>query len=279
MAQVAQSISLLAAVRAQLSLDSDSESSPSPGAVSLNDKPTTTTTIIHDRTGEGHATETRSTYESKAHEQSPSLSMGISKTSNRHPSDSQSTHTSHTLVESSFLSESATLLEGHPTNDHEAFPEYDEAGTPAYIEDEEAYKEAFVAAMQEKIRMQEVEPFIDDIPEQTENKQKAMEDMKDCLSDPHLHATTRERFIALTNMIIRLEHILFHRSDEFLRPQETTEAQQIAAVLLGYVAWADGMLTELLEATYPVRFVLGELMKEDVSEVIRYRRMACVVAA
>lgn len=272
MAQVAQPVSLLAAVRSQLSLDSDSESCPSPAAASLSDKPTTAT---YDIASDSPANKNHATMYHQDSCEKGLASVGTTL-SNIQSNESETTPTSQTL------NQSLTLPETPLTTDRtlEPFPEYNEtSSTPSYLEDEEAYKEAFAAAVQEEIRTHEVDPFIEDALDQSQEKQQSLEDIKVCLSDPHLRADTRQRFIALTNMVIRLEHILFRRCVDFLCPQETADAQQIAAVLLGYVAWTDGMLRELLEASTAVGFVLGELMREDVSEIIRYRRMACVVSA
>lgn len=276
--QVAQPVSLLAAVRSQLSRDSDSESCPSPAAASLSDKPTATYDSANDsptRTAnENHATVYHQNSESKAHEEECLGFVGTVLTNIQ--SNDSTTPTSQTLNQSTILLETSVST----NRTLEPFPEYNETSSaPSYLEDEAAYKEAFAAAVQEEIRTHEVDPFIEDAPDQSEEKQQSLEDVKVCLSDPHLRPDTRQRFIALANMVIRLEHILFRRRADFLCPQETADAQQIAVVLLGYVAWADGMIRELLEASAGVGFVLGELMREDVSEIIRYRRMACVVSA
>lgn len=277
--QVAQPVSLLAAVRSQLSLDSDSESCPSPAAASLSDKPAATYDPANDsptRTAnEKHATVYhQNSSESEVHEEE---GLGFVGTVLTNPQSNDSTTlTSQTLNQNTILLE-ASVSTNRPL---EPFPEYNETSSaPSYLEDEAAYKEAFAAAVQEDIRTNEVDPFIEDAPDQSEEEQQPLENVKVCLSDPHLRPDTRQRFIALTNMVIRLEHILFRRCADFLCPQETADAQQIAVVLLGYVAWADGMIRELLEASAGVGFVLGELMREDVSEIIRYRRMACVVSA
>lgn len=166
------------------------------------------------------------------------------------------------------------------TDDTEPFPDYDEADLAAYIADEIAYREAFKAAVHEQIRTEKVDLFIEDADSQPDEvKAQTMETMKVYLSDPHLHASTRERFISLTNMVVRLERVLFRPDEEFLSPFMTARAQEMAIVLLGYAAWAEGVVTELLEVTKSVRYVLGQIVMENVCEVVRYRNMACVVSA
>lgn len=137
-----------------------------------------------------------------------------------------------------------------------------------------------MAAMHEHIRTEQVNPFVVDVESfgLSDVKIHSMETLKEYLSHPHLHAATRGRFISLTNMIIRLERMLFHQVEEFLSPEVTRTAQEIAVVLLGYAAWVNGLMEELLVVTKRVRFVLGKMMEEKVAEVLRYRIMACVVS-
>lgn len=134
--------------------------------------------------------------------------------------------------------------------------------------------------MHEHIRTEQVDPFLVDAesPGLSDVKIQSLETLKEYLSHPHLHAATRGRFISLTNMILRLERTLFHQYEEFLSPDATKNAQEIAVVLLGYAAWVDGVMEELLVVTRRVRFVLGKMMEENVAEVLRYRNMACVVS-
>lgn len=235
MTEVAQPFSLLAAVRAQLTVDSDSEDSSSPRH-SHSDK------IIHRKS-----------------------------------------------LQDSLTSESQTLSENKATrsitfdstitSDNEPFPEYHESHPAGYSEDEQAYKELFAAVMQEEIRTQNVDPYIDATPDQAEAKQRALDGMKDLLSNPHLRRETRQRFIALTNMVICLEAVLFRSGDDFLAPKAVAEAQEIATVILTWIAWVDGLLQELVDTVGPVSHMLELLAREEVTEVVRYRRMACVVSA
>lgn len=288
MAPVAQPISLLASVRAQLSPGSDSGSSASAVAPSQNGKPT------HDHAGHlqnksSQTEKTNSTHDTgneeaqSSHGSVSSMTTECISTNTGTCSNSEmnsapiSMH--RPLIKNTYPNESTSQLNSSFLTDLEPFPEYNELNSPSYIQKEQAYKGAFAAAMQAEIRAREVDPFIEDSPIQPEHKQQALEDMKNVLSDPELRSGTRRRFIALTNLILRLDYVLFRRSPDFLNPAETADAQLIANLLLGYVAWADGMVKDLLDRTAPIYFILGQLVREDVSEIIRYRRMGCVVSA
>ncbi|KAJ5169202.1 uncharacterized protein N7482_004796 [Penicillium canariense] len=225
MAEVEQPLSLLDAVRAQLTIDSDSDSS-----------------------------------------QTTTIRISKKKPPDKTPLDqSVSTNPSIILIES--------------TNDHEPFPDFDENLSEALSECEHAYNQAVTAAMQAGIRIREVEPAIVAPPGQPETKRVALDRLKELLSNPQLRLSTRKRFIALTNMIIRLDHVLFRRSEKFLGPQDTAEATEIATVMLSYLHWVDNMLQDLVDTAEHIFEVLGLLMDEEVSVVVRYRRMACVAAA
>ncbi|KAJ5765348.1 hypothetical protein N7520_004907 [Penicillium odoratum] len=164
--------------------------------------------------------------------------------------------------------------------DSEPFPDYDDESTAA-DEVEQAYQDAFTAAVQEEIRTRVVELnilILDHIP--VDQRLKTLDAMKGSLSHPQLRSKTRMRFIALTNMVIRLENALFSVSDEesFLNPKATTNAQSIANVILAFASWLDGMMQELLSITGSVDYMLGLLIVEDVAWVTRYRRMALLVS-
>ncbi|KAJ5641766.1 hypothetical protein N7490_005766 [Penicillium lividum] len=149
--------------------------------------------------------------------------------------------------------------------DSEPFPDYDDESA-ASDEVEQAYQDAFTAAMQEEIRTRVVEP----------NNL----DPRSYTGRPELRSKTRMRFIALTNMVIRLENALFSVSDEesFLNPKATANAESIATVILAFASWVDGMMQELLLMTGSVDYMLGLLVVEDVAWVTRYRRMALLVS-
>ncbi|KAJ5539085.1 hypothetical protein N7513_007417 [Penicillium frequentans] len=160
----------------------------------------------------------------------------------------------------------------------EPFPDYDDESSVSDAETEKAYKVAFTAAMQEKIRTQTVDPHILVLRQVVDKKDKTLEAMKEALSHPQLRQRTRLRFIALTNMIIRLENTLFSDEEQFLDSEATGNAQSIATLILAFASWVDGMMQELVETTGFVAGTLGLLAVEDVAVVTRYRRMALLVA-
>lgn len=308
MAQVPSPYTLLVAVRSQLSLDSDSESS-TPEIAAHDNKPTTDDQPKSKASSDA-PTEPQPSLGTHAPEQTSSFSSGstcITCTLHGSDCDCEPTPKAPTFLDSSFSSAStlptgtitqntsfatnngsfttnngsfSTNNASFTTADTEPFPEYDETDLEAYTQAEAAYQTAFTAAMTEHIRIEKVDPFLDDPTHLTlsEAKADAMETLKQHLSHPHLHAKTRERFISMTNMIVRLEGVLFRSEEEFLSPGMVKEAEVVANVLLGYAAWVDGVMEEMLVVTRPVRHFLGQMMAENVAEVLRYRNMAGVVA-
>ncbi|KAJ5081308.1 hypothetical protein NUU61_009572 [Penicillium alfredii] len=166
-------------------------------------------------------------------------------------------------------------------NDQEPFPVYEESAA-VDVQHEEAYKYAFAKAVQDQIRSQQVDPKIVPISLATENghsmQTQALDAIKELLSLPQLRKQTRDRFIALTNMTLRLNHVLFCRGDDFLAPRETTDAKDLASTILMYLAWMDEMLQEHLQTASQVAFIVGQIsQEEEVTVYVRYRRMASVV--
>ncbi|KAJ6096894.1 hypothetical protein N7486_007640 [Penicillium sp. IBT 16267x] len=169
----------------------------------------------------------------------------------------------------------------HSRQEHiysEPFPDFDDESSVSDADTEKAYKIAFTAAMQEEIRNQAVDPNILVLRHVVDRKHKTLEDMKESLSHPQLRQRTRLRFIALTNMIIRLESALFSDEEQFLDSEATGNAQSIATVILAFASWVDGMMQELVETTGFVAGTLGLLAIEDVAVTTRYRRMALLVS-
>lgn len=230
MAETDQPLSLLDAVRTQLTLDSDSESSQST-AVNITHKDAT-----HENT---------------------------KKTPANTPLD-QSISTNPSIV----------LIEN--TNDHEPFPDFDEQMCEAHRDIEEKWQNAFAKAAQEEIRTYEIDPAIKTPPGQPETKRAVLDNIKDVLSNPRLSMSTCKRFIALTNMVIQLDHILFRRSDVFMGPDETADAAEIVKQMLHWLTWADNMLQDLVAIADNVFGIMGYLAEEDVSVVHKYRHMATV---
>lgn len=187
----------------------------------------------------------------------------------------------------------------------EPFPDYFECEQDKSHVDpqhEEAYKFAISKVVQEVIRFQEVDANILSLPpfmtetetptgtvesidcQTADHKRKVLAEMKQLLSIPRLRSETRKRFIALTNMVLRLNHVLFHRTDGnakiFLDPDDTRDAKALSETILVYLAWIDNMLQEHVQAASQVAYILGQIVQEnDVTVYVQYRRMAHVVVA
>jgi hypothetical protein len=164
-------------------------------------------------------------------------------------------------------------------NDHEPFPDFDEQLSEAYEERDLAITEAIRVAVQDDIRTSVVDPAITAPPNHSEAQRVALDRIKELLSNPDLRPTTRTRFIKLTEMIIRLEHVLFRQSEQFLAKQETDEATKIASEIFEYLGWVDDMVRDLLGVVESVFGILGFIVEEEFSEIQKYRRMSAVVAA
>jgi hypothetical protein len=164
------------------------------------------------------------------------------------------------------------------TNDREPFPDFDEELSEEHKESDRAYEAAITAAIHEGIRNREIDPAIITPIGQPETKRATLNRMKDLLSEPHLRIATRKRFVALTNMIIRLDHVLFRRSEAFLDTSDTADAAAIVKPMLDYLRWVDHMLTDLLAVADNVFGIMGFLAEEDVPIIHKYRHMAIVAA-
>lgn len=157
----------------------------------------------------------------------------------------------------------------------EPFPDFDETESDAHVALEDAFDQAFAQAMQIQIRQTVIEPAIDTPKAQHLPKRRVLDDMKDLLSTPRLRLCTRQRFIALTNMVIRLDHALFSSDDS---PTNAEHAIEITQVMTPYISGMERTLKDLIEVSGYVDFILAGIVQEELSVLIRYRRMACVVA-
>lgn len=222
-------LSLLEAVRTQLTVDSDSDDSEGTAVkVTLNEAPHTPNNLLN-----------------------TPLDRSISSTS------------------------SIVNIE----NDHEPFPDFDEQLSEAYEERDLAITEAIRIAVQCDIRTSVVDPAITAPPNYSDAQHVALDRIKELMSSPDLRPTTRTRFIKLTKMMIRLEHVLFRQNEQFLAKQETAEATKIATEIFEYLAWVDDMVRDLLGVVENVFGILGFIVEEEFSEIQKYRRMSAVVAA
>lgn len=232
-------LSLLEAVRSQLTVDSDSDSSQSTAIkVTLKETP---------------------------------------KTPNAHVSTFVNTFVNTPLDRSVSSTSSMVILEN--TNDHEPFPDFDEKLAEEHEELERAFSEAVMAAIQNEIRTKDVDPAINAPPGQPEIKRLAMDRIKDLLSNPDLRESTRKRFIVLTNMVIRLDLVLFRRSEQFLGKQDTADAMEVATEMLKFFTWVDNMLRDLVAVAENIFGMMGILVEEDCSVVQKYQHMSTVAAA
>lgn len=192
----------------------------------------------------------------------------------------------------------------------EPFPAYHECESPDLIADpqhEDAYNYAISKVVQEVIKFQEVDAQLVSLPPfvvgaaspelalgsvegvdclTVDHKHRTLNQMKQLLSMPRLRPGTRRRFVALTNIVLRLNYVLFHRVDGnvckiFLGAQDTTDAQKLANTVLVYLAWLDDMMQESVQVATNVSYILGHIAAEDDDETVyvRYRRMAAVVIA
>lgn len=193
----------------------------------------------------------------------------------------------------------------------EPFPAYYECESPDSIVDtqhEDAYNYAISKVVQEVIKFQEVDAQLVSLPPfvvgaaspdlalgsvegvdclTVDHKHRTLNQMKQLLSMPRLRTQTRRRFVALTNIVLRLNYVLFHRVDGnvckvFLGAQDTTDAQKLANTVLVYLAWLDDMLQESVQVATNVFYILGHIAAaedDDETVYVRYRRMAAVVIA
>ncbi|CEJ54860.1 hypothetical protein PMG11_01149 [Penicillium brasilianum] len=221
-------LSLLDAVRSQLTIDSDSEDSQS-----------TVVNITHE--------------------------------------DTRTDPTDTPLDQSTSTNPSLVLIQS--PNDREPFPDFDGELAEVYKECDREYTEAIIAAVHAQIRKKEIDPLIIAPPGQPEGKRVALERIRDLLATPQMRKTTRKRFVVLTNLIIRLDHVLFRRSEVFLGPRDTADAAAIVKQMLPYLQWADNMLRELVVVADNVFGIMGYLAEEDCSVIHKYRHMSIVAVA
>ncbi|KAJ5080915.1 hypothetical protein N7456_013625 [Penicillium angulare] len=161
----------------------------------------------------------------------------------------------------------------------EPFPEYKEF-TPMDTSVEEAWKEAFEAALQEDIKITIVKPALNFPEGEFGEREYVMDLIVNTLSQPTLAENTRKRFIALTNMVIRLEDAIFQGAvSDFLNPWAIDRSQVIANCILIFVSWVDDLLSQLVGTAKNVWDMLEILMEEDISEVVRQRRMVRLVTS
>ncbi|KAJ5888964.1 hypothetical protein N7495_009005 [Penicillium taxi] len=162
------------------------------------------------------------------------------------------------------------------------FPEYkeeDETMKESEMQCSVEYSENFMAALTEDIRTNVVEPNVYVAVGQSDKKLNLLEDVKDHLAHPQLADSARGRFIALTNMVMRLQYILFKHTECFIHPVDVEDGMEIATTMMNYFTWVDNMLQDLVNTASNVSNVLAMLREEDVPPMVQYKRMVSVVSA
>ena len=159
--------------------------------------------------------------------------------------------------------------------DSEPFPEYEEVEKHDDSFDV-AYKKALMATMQDTIRMQVVDPKITPTSQLSDKKEETLAAMKEGLSHPHLVESSRENFIELTNMVIRMDNLLFPATiGESLDTEATTEAREIAHDIFNWVSWVEDMMQELIVDAGNVHHKLNSIVNNNkISELDRHIKMS-----
>lgn len=109
-------------------------------------------------------------------------------------------------------------------------------------------------------------------------------DLKELLANPQLKLNIKKRFIAMTNMVLRMNVLLFHPMAvtegirQFLVDSRISEVKVLAAEILQYLAKIDQQLKEQVEDADRVASILSNLAQDNtVSVYVVFRRMAYVV--
>lgn len=113
-------------------------------------------------------------------------------------------------------------------------------------------------------------------------KLRVIEEMRRLITDPGIQNPPQTCFHDLTNMVIRLEVVLFRNEStspqEFLSAGDTYEVKIIASAITRYLAVVDARLEELLDVGYRVHYILGDVSRDSsVNTFVRYRRISHVV--
>lgn len=113
-------------------------------------------------------------------------------------------------------------------------------------------------------------------------KLRVIEEMRRLITDPEIQVSPKSCFHDLTNMVIRLEVVLFRNEStspqEFLSAGDTYEVKMIGSAITRYLAVVDARLEELLDVGYRVHYILGDVSRDtSVNTFVRYRRISHVV--
>ena len=106
--------------------------------------------------------------------------------------------------------------------------------------------------------------------------------MRSLLTSSNLRDHPKDCFYDLSNMVIRLEVVLFRSENvspqEFLSAEDTYEIRLIASSITRYLSVVDNRLKDLLFVATRVHYILGDVFRDtSVNAFIRYRRIVHVV--
>ncbi|OJJ47078.1 hypothetical protein ASPZODRAFT_166327 [Penicilliopsis zonata CBS 506.65] len=111
-----------------------------------------------------------------------------------------------------------------------------------------------------------------------------LDEVRFLLANPRLKLPIRRRFTAMTNMVIRMNYIIFQQETRvpirfFLAEEkDLSEIKILATEIIKYLAIIDLQLQEQVDVAVRVRYILSEIEKDnDISAYTRYQRMAQVV--
>lgn len=114
------------------------------------------------------------------------------------------------------------------------------------------------------------------------DKLRVIEEMRSLLTNSNLRDHPKDCFYDLSNMVIRLEVVLFRSENvspqEFLSAEDTYEIRLIASSITRYLSVVDNRLKDLLFVASRVHYILGDVFRDtSVNAFIRYRRIVHVV--
>lgn len=111
-----------------------------------------------------------------------------------------------------------------------------------------------------------------------------IDDLGDLLSNPDLKPRIKERFTAMTNMVVYMNILLFHTptmSGEFkllIAKDDAIAAKRLAEEIFNYLAKLEQQVGELVGTAKSVAFILSVLAQDQsVSVFVTFRRMVQVV--
>ncbi|KJK61870.1 hypothetical protein P875_00086620 [Aspergillus parasiticus SU-1] len=122
--------------------------------------------------------------------------------------------------------------------------------------------------------------------EAEERKLNILEEMKIILRADHMKDDVQRRFTAMTDIILRMEWILFRRdvkpdgtrTKEFLSAPIVGEVQELVIPMVQYLAWLDKKLAcELNIAKQVLHWIIQIAKDEDLDVYQRFRQMARVI--